>query len=426
MFLYDNLKFKIKNLSPEELELRGVINPDKTNANNRKTYICPICGNGTGKGGDGIAFKYEGGAWLAKCFKCGKGFDNFILLALHYGLDARADFVEICRRAVADFSLSADFETFHNLQPSNFSRPNKIEYVQPVKSPAEIENDKKLIEAQKLEKKYIAQILTLPDNLDSISKINRRGLSVETLRHFHCIYTENWIHPKVFAEYKVGLRDKLPARSRRIIIPTADGNHYNAVLVDSDRTDNNKNFWKIHAGKKSVPFGIETIKGEENPHAEGEIINFTDEELENIDEDDPLDFLKYTMKIFGAHSAVKISDDEDDFAINKEMVRLKNIITATEAVIVVEGEFDAMTAWQGYQQSLINNRDKPAGRAFIATGGAAERNWINEVDNRCKQLKIKPLFIIAFDDDDAGKNNAPKCADELKKLGYTANVKFNI
>lgn len=92
------MKDKIKNICPETLEAHGVIQ----RAKDGKTHICPNCGNGTGKTGDGIVFQDKGGVWLAKCFKCGKGFDNFDLLAFHYGLDIRADFIEICKRAAAD------------------------------------------------------------------------------------------------------------------------------------------------------------------------------------------------------------------------------------------------------------------------------------------------------------------------------------
>ena len=405
--LYDSLKTQIKNIPPAELAARGVITPARTNANGEKTYICPICGNGSGNSGDGIAFKNEDGAWLAKCFKCGHGFDNISLLAAHYSLNTRADFGEILKRSAADFGIATDID-FH--KPQKFSAYHNL-------TPIKIEKlaqDSNKIEVEKLTEKYIKQVLTLPDNLEKLSEGNRRGLTVETLRHFKCIYVEKWIHPKIFAEYKFGLRDesRLPPRTRRILIPTADGLHYNAVLVDSDRPQFPSDKWKMHAGKKSVPFGINTIKSE----GAGEIITFTDKELDNVTlenrDEEPLGFLKFTCKIFGVNSAEKISDNED-------WAELAEICNGVEIkyVIIVEGEFDAMSAWQAV------HKKNPA-LAFIATGGITERKWIKAVDAKCKELKISPLFVIMFDNGEREKENAESCAKELKKLGYPATVKL--
>jgi len=390
--IYDSLITQIKNIPPADLAAHGVIVPAKTSANGEKTYICPICNNGSGKSGDGIAFKDKGGAWLAKCFKCGRGFDNISLFALHYGLDTRADFTEILKRAAADFGIATDlqfsasksFNDYHNLTPL------KIEKAAPPAAQKPIQ-----IEVENLTAEYIKQVLALPDNLERLPLEDRRGLTLETLRYFHCSYVEKWIHPKIFAEYKLGLRDKskLLPRTRRLIIPTADGLHYNAVLLNSDRPKFQSNKWKMHAGKKSVPFGIETIRGADYSLFENEGEGET-EELE------------------------KISDSEDW----AEIAAICGCITI-EYVIVVEGEIDAMSAWQAYKNSL-DKKPKVLDRAFIATGGIAERCWIKAVDSKCKELEISPLFVIMFDNGEAEKLNAESCAKELKKLGYPAAVKL--
>lgn len=47
------------------------LKPAKTKVNGRPTYICPLCGNGTGKDGDGMAIDPKSDGTRLKCFKCG-------------------------------------------------------------------------------------------------------------------------------------------------------------------------------------------------------------------------------------------------------------------------------------------------------------------------------------------------------------------
>ena len=72
-----------------------------------------------------------------------------------------------------------------------------------------------------------------------IPKFARRGLSMDTLRHFHCGYLTEWNHPKTRAEEKYGKREKLPPTSQRIIVPTLSGEHYNAILPEKFRNKSN-------------------------------------------------------------------------------------------------------------------------------------------------------------------------------------------
>ena len=162
MTFSNDVKTQIKNIPPEELAARGVIVPARTKANGKLTYICPECGNGEGDSGDGIAFEYKDGAWLAKCFKCGKGFDNFILLALHYHLDPRADFPEICRRAAADFGLSAD-----NDAPPKFAPK--------VNDTAALAQDSKELELIQTD------IAAAANNLDKLPLDARRGFLIAVI-----------------------------------------------------------------------------------------------------------------------------------------------------------------------------------------------------------------------------------------------------
>ena len=47
------------------------LQPARTRANGKPTYICPICKNGTGETGDGMAVDPKGDGTQLKCFKCG-------------------------------------------------------------------------------------------------------------------------------------------------------------------------------------------------------------------------------------------------------------------------------------------------------------------------------------------------------------------
>ena len=368
----DFLKNQIKNISPETLLARGVLQL----ANDKKTYICPFCGNGTGKSGDGLAVKQYSWGYNFRCFGGGCGganYDNIALLANYYGLNPRADFIEVCKHAAADFlgifdtDNNSDFSACHNLTPLK---------TPPEKTIVQNETD---IELKKLTQKYIDAVLQLADNLENVSEENLRGLSVETLRYFHCVYVERWIHPKTFAEYKLGLRDTLPLRSRRILIPSYDKKHYVAVLVQSDRTPENKKYWKMHTSEKS-PFGLQTLC--EYTECiwiyEGEFNCLTAFQSWNVERN----FLKKTMLIFRADSTQCLETGE----------------------VIKAGSIPYS--------------------AFIATGGAAESNWIESLDAKCKELGISPRIVINFDKDKAGEGGAEKIQKELRARGYIVTVNF--
>lgn len=93
-------------------------------------------------------------------------------------------------------------------------------------------------------------------NLDALPINDRRGLALDTLRHFHCGFLPDWVLTKSRAEYTCGIYVKeltgevkhLPPPSPRIIIPTAGGHHFNAVAIPSARSSMDKAFWKQHAG----------------------------------------------------------------------------------------------------------------------------------------------------------------------------------
>ncbi|MBQ6296744.1 MAG: PriCT-2 domain-containing protein [Selenomonadaceae bacterium] len=99
-------------------------------------------------------------------------------------------------------------------------------------------------------------------HLDELPETDRRGLTLPTLRHFHCGYLPDWVLTKSRAELACGLyinedtgeNKHLPPPSPRIIIPTAGNLHFNAVATSSVRQSMDKRFWKQHAGKMTLFF----------------------------------------------------------------------------------------------------------------------------------------------------------------------------
>lgn len=90
--------------------------------------------------------------------------------------------------------------------------------------------------------------------------VAKRGLTDETIDHFNFGYIPDWINTKSRAELNCGLYvDKktgkpkhLPPPSERVIIPTASGNHFNAVATQAARADLHKDYWKQHAGEMEL------------------------------------------------------------------------------------------------------------------------------------------------------------------------------
>ena len=211
---------QINSIAPDVLQSRGVI----ALANDGKSFVCPNCGNGTGKSGDGMTPQLIDGAWLYNCFSCGTGYNNVKLLASHYELNAHTDFVEVCKRACTEFNIYL---------PLKEAKPKKMTLASLIKS----------------------DIKNAQANLENLPLEARRGLTLETYKLHGCGYTDS------FTTIQSRLEGKNLPPSRRIIIPA--GNHYNAVLIDSDRPNVEKKYYKIHAGTKH-PFALDFITEETN------------------------------------------------------------------------------------------------------------------------------------------------------------------
>lgn len=96
-------------LSPIELERQGVI----TSAKVKGTYICPVCGNGSGKDGDGLTVKEYSWGYNYHCFREGRNYTAIDLIKEAYGID-EAGVVEVAKeRFGLEETKSPQFSTFH-------------------------------------------------------------------------------------------------------------------------------------------------------------------------------------------------------------------------------------------------------------------------------------------------------------------------
>ncbi len=259
-------------------------------------YICPVCGNGSGKSGTGVKL-IKGQTFRYKCFKCGTSGDVINFYAAEHHISNAEAIGQVFKIYGLDFS------------PKNFAD----------KSEKTVEE---VAENLELAKMIAEDIAKATKNLSQTNYFQRRGISEEVAIRYGCGFIKGWTHPK-----KRGDKNVVP--SDRVIIPTSSES-YVARAVD----ENNK-IPKMKAGSSEI-FNIDVLK------------------------------------------------------------------TSKQNVVVVEGEFDAL--------SIIE-----AGNDAIALGSTTNvdkfLNWLKEN----KVVPQKPL-IIDFDDDDAGKSAEQKLTTGLGRL----------
>ena len=211
---------KLKRQEPSFLEAA------RKKSNGKRTWVCPQCGNGKGKDGDGIALDPNSrNSPHYKCFKCGFYGDIVDLFRCHRGLsDNKEAFKEFC---------------------NYFGEP--------------------LLPTDRMFKQPFKKIQSKPDQETSFSEFFKRasenlsettyhrGISLDTLKKFGVGFVSNWKHPKA--------PNSLP--SPRLIIPTSVSSYLARSTVDDS---------KIKVGKVQI-FNIDVVRTAQQPIfvVEGEI-----------------------------------------------------------------------------------------------------------------------------------------------------------
>ena len=242
MFFNEDFKSYVKRMTPEELQVRGIVQP----ADDGKSFVCPVCNNGkTGHDGDGITPSYKSGIFTWHCFSCGLSTDNFGILAAYYGLDVRLNFHDLCKRISKDFNLPGNVTYAEPPVPiSHFKKNDNL--------PQKLAQDDKEIEIVTADiEKARANLKNFVDSQGG----SWRGLSFETLNKHNCGFLNDWTPPISRAN------DKKRTPTPRVIIPA--GVHYLARLTVpldnfNDAFDAKYIKEKIHARTK-YPFGLDFV-----------------------------------------------------------------------------------------------------------------------------------------------------------------------
>lgn len=178
---------------------------DHSSKGNRKAYICPICGSGTGRSKTGaFTITPEGTSW--KCFACDRGGDVLDLIGYVEGLENYKDKIA---RAGELFNLDIE-------QGTGYQKQDKIG--QNTHTHMNIHTEEK--------ENYLTLYSEAHKHIKETDYPRKRGLSDEILERFGIGYIAEWRHPKV--------SQNVPT-SPRLIIPVSQ----TCYLARDTRENNN-------------------------------------------------------------------------------------------------------------------------------------------------------------------------------------------
>ena len=211
--------------------------PDKRH----KGIICPLCGNGQGKDGDGVSFVSSGSPVL-KCFRCQFSGDVISMTAKARNISYQ-EAAEILAEKLGINNENYKYDPKRRIE--RFDVPKFSPVVNAVQ------------EEQVDQTEYFKDV---EKHLSNTAYPATRGLSLNTCRHFHLGFDAHWRHPKTSENVPV---------SPRLIIPTSKFS-YLARDTRKNLTDNQKRYSKQKFGSVSI-FNIESIEYEYTFITEGEI-----------------------------------------------------------------------------------------------------------------------------------------------------------
>ena len=183
---------------------------------NRKAYICPLCGSGTGRNKTGaFTITPDGHSW--KCFACDKGGDTLDLIGYVEGID---DYNSKLTRAGELFNMTIDAPA-REYQNQDKTAQNTDTY-NSIHTPTG--------------GNYLEFYKQANKNIQDTNYPEKRGLSKAILDRFKIGYVENWKHPNA-PENVTG--------SPRLIIPVTQTSY-----LARDTRDNIPDYQKQYAKTK--------------------------------------------------------------------------------------------------------------------------------------------------------------------------------
>ena len=311
--------FEQINLIPAE-EIISALN--LTLAKDKKSYVCLLCGNGTGKSGDGIRPRKNSRGFIKwKCFSCGEDFSNYDLLEVAFG--TVGNYAETLRLAKIKFKWLTD----------DFTLSESRKYFAPMTGQTEqkisVDVESKVPPRKSYKKFYAYAQFQIPAFIKTCGG-RWRGLTLETLRYFKCGYAP------AFGRLK----------TPRVIIPTNEFQCLARLAVEVEE------------------------------------LNLTAEEKKSV-------------------------VPKQRLGEEKEIFQARAIESSDYPVFIVEGEIDCMSIWQATQGKLN----------VCAIGGAGKyRKVLENVEIFSGEKK----FIVMFDNDSAGRENALKLVEGFEKLRIKA------
>ena len=188
---------------------------DHSRKGNKKAYVCPICGSGTGRNATGaFTITKDGLKW--KCFACDKGGDTLDLIGY---VEDISDYKTKIARAAELFNL--DIEAPAEYQNQDKTAQNTDTY-NSIHTPTN--------------GNYLEFYKQANDNIQATNYPEKRGLSKAILDRFKIGYVENWRHPDV--------SENVPT-SPRLIIPVTQTSY-----LARDTRDNIPDYQKLYAKTK--------------------------------------------------------------------------------------------------------------------------------------------------------------------------------
>lgn len=215
---------------------------ERSKKGNKKAFVCPLCGSGTGKSGTGaFTITPEGNSW--KCFACDKGGDTLDLIGYVEGID---DYNSKLTRAGELFNLDIDMAT-------EYQNQSKSGQVADTHSSIHTSVDGDYIEFYK----------KANSNIGNTTYAKDRGLSDSILSRFKIGFVEDWKHPNA-PENVTG--------SPRLIIPVTQTS-YLARDTRKDIPEYQKQYAKTKVGGSNIFNGRAFIEHGDRPIfvVEGEI-----------------------------------------------------------------------------------------------------------------------------------------------------------
>lgn len=215
---------------------------ERSKKGNKKAFVCPLCGSGTGKSGTGaFTITPEGNSW--KCFACDKGGDTLDLIGYVEGID---DYNSKLTRAGELFNLDIDMATEYQNQSKDKQNTDTHNSIH-----------------TSVDGNYIEFYKKANSNIGNTTYAKDRGLSDSILSRFKIGFVEDWKHPNA-PENVTG--------SPRLIIPVTQTS-YLARDTRKDIPEYQKQYAKTKVGGSNIFNGRAFIEHGDRPIfvVEGEI-----------------------------------------------------------------------------------------------------------------------------------------------------------